>query len=56
MGEDQILDDGDDVLGAVQVRSTLIASASRVYSSTMLQSLSLRWSEVSSNMKSIAHT
>ncbi len=39
MGEDQILDDGDDVLGAVQVRSTLIASASRVYSSTMLQKL-----------------
>ena len=46
---------GDKVLGGA-VRSTLIANASRVYPSTMLQSLSLRWSEVSSNMKSIAHT
>ena len=40
----------------MQVRSTLIANASRVYSSTMLHNLSLRRSEVSSNMKSIAHT
>jgi hypothetical protein len=30
--------------------------ASRMYSSTMLQSLSLQRSDVSSNMKSIAHT
>ena len=41
---------------AVQDRPTRIARASRVYSSTMLQSLILRRSDVSSNWKSTAHT
>jgi hypothetical protein len=41
---------------AVHVRLTLIASASRVCSSTMLQSFRRRRSAVSSNWKSTAHT